>query len=296
MASNTHHFIVGGHGLTITFAHDDSNNIGLLPSFEPFRADSIDNTLLSLTVDDTLQPAKEKTLIRAFDTGNGDTIVYMLPDGGYQYVIKNIDGKECCLLITNRDFNQCKCALKGNRNMRAFGLNDALMLAYAFAGSFHHTLLIHASTIGYKNRAYPFTAKSGTGKSTHAALWMQNIEDCELINDDNPILRFNPGQKLPTLYGSPWSGKTPCYRNISMTLGAITQIERAKENSIRQLPTIEAFATMLPMCSTMKWDSRLNDNLCETLSKIIETTPIYTLYCLPNAEAAQLSCNTIAKP
>ena len=74
--------------------------------------------------------------IRVFDTGNGDTIVDKIDDGGYQFIIKNIDGYSCCLLITNSTFDKCRCALNGNNSMRQFGLNNALMLAYAFAGSF----------------------------------------------------------------------------------------------------------------------------------------------------------------
>ena len=60
--------------------------------------------------------------------------------------------------------------------MRSFGLNDALMLIYAFRGAFCQTLLIHASTIRLGDYGYPFTAKSGTGKSTHSALWMKHID------------------------------------------------------------------------------------------------------------------------
>ena len=59
--------------------------------------------------------------------------------------------------------------------MRSFGLNDALMLIYAFAGSFRQTMLIHASCIRYNGFGYPFIAKSGTGKSTHSSLWLKHI-------------------------------------------------------------------------------------------------------------------------
>jgi hypothetical protein len=171
--------------------------------------------------------------------------------------------------------------------MRSFGLNDALMLIFAFAGARHQTLLIHASCIGYGNWAFPFTAKSGTGKSTHSSLWLKHIEGCELINDDNPIIRISD-DNTPYLYGSPWSGKTPCYRNVKRRLGAVVQIERALQNSIERLPVVRAFAALLPACSSMKWDEELYDHLCQSLSSIITTTPIYTLHCLPDEEAAQV--------
>jgi hypothetical protein len=267
--------------------------MGLLPSFAPFRTDDADAQLLfTLTIDDTIRPVKEKTLVRKFDTGNGDTVVYTLPDGGYQFIIRDTADRDCCLLICNRDFSQCRCALKGDYVMRSFGLNDALMLVYAFAGSFRQTLLIHASCILYDGRGYPFIAQSGTGKSTHSSLWMKHIEGAQLMNDDNPIVRIIAGQ--PRIYGSPWSGKTPCYRNIEAPLGAVTRIERATRNSIERQPPVLAFASLLPACSTMKWDNAIYDNLCNAVSRIVETTPVYTLYCLPDEEAARLCHSTIA--
>lgn len=277
----------------------------LLPSFAPFRvqkSEETENVLFTLTVDDTLRPAKKRKLVRKFDTGNGDTLVYQLPDGGYQYIIRDIADRDCCLLICNQRFNECQCALNGDWTMRSFGLNDALMLIFAFAGSFHQTLLIHASCIMVSSQctvhgsqlpvAFPFTAKSGTGKSTHTSLWMKHIDGCELMNDDNPIIRIDD-QGTPYIYGSPWSGKTPCYRNVKALLGAVTRIERAPQNSIEREGPVQAFATLLPACSSMKWDSIIYNNLCDSITLIIATTPVYVLYCLPDEEAARLCFKTL---
>jgi hypothetical protein len=288
-------YTIGGHTIELRFAPSQYNSIDLLPSFKSFAvADSSASTLFTLSIDDTTRPAPGRKLLRKFDTGNGDTLVYMLPDGGYQFIIRDTAQNDCCLLIANSTFNNAQCALNGNEQMRSFGLNNALMLCYAFSGSFHDTLLVHASCIMTDNGfAYPFIAASGTGKSTHTSLWLKHIEGCSLLNDDNPVIRIIDGQ--PLVFGSPWSGKTPCYRNRSAKLGAVTRIERAPANSISRLSPVEAFASLLPACSTMKWDTTLHDNLCNTISRIIETTPIYTLHCLPNEEAARLCHNTIVQ-
>ena len=113
------------------------------------------------------------------------------------------------------------------------------------------------------------------------------------MNDDNPIIRIIDGE--PFIYGGPWSGKTPCYRNVKARLGAVTRIDRAEENSIEKLPPIEAFASFLPSCSSMKWDGEIFNNICNTVTKVVETTGIYTLHCLPNKEAAILCNKTISK-
>ncbi len=271
--------------------------MSLLPSFEPFRKNGTgadDPLLFQLTVDDSLQPVgkEQRERIRTFDTGNGDTIVDRLHDGGYQYIIKDIAGRSCCLLQTNSDFSECQCALNGTCDMRRFGLNNALMLLYAFAGSRCGTVLMHASLVRHKGVGYAFIAKSGTGKSTQVALWLKHIEHCDLMNDDNPAVRIIDGK--PWIFGSPWSGKTPCYRNVKAPLGAVTRIDRASANSIERLSPVFAFASMLPSCSSMKWDKEIFDNICNIITRIIETTGIYTLHCLPDEEAARICHKAIS--
>ena len=289
-------FSVAGHRIKIQFKESEYNSMRLIPSFEPFRIhDEEGDFLFQLTVDDQLRPIpKEKReRLREFDTGNGVTVVDMLEDGGYQYIIRDIEDRDCCLLQCNKDFSDCKCALNGYYNMRCFGLNNALMLAFAFAGSFQQTLLIHASLVRQNGYGYAFIAKSGTGKSTQVSMWLRHIPGCDLMNDDNPIIRIIDGE--PYIYGSPWSGKTPCYRNVKAKLGAITRIDRAPENSVEKLSPIDAFASILPSCSSMKWDNDIFARVCDTVTKLVETTGIYTLHCLPNKEAAVVCNKAISK-
>ena len=288
-------FKIAEHNIRIIFNESDYNDMRLLPSFEPFRTENDGKLFFQLVVDDKLQPIPKarRERIRKFDTGNGETVVDLIDNGGYQYIIKDINGHECCLLQSNKDFTDCYCALNGNYNMRSFGLNNALMLIFAFAGSYQDTLLIHASLVRQNGYGYAFIAKSGTGKSTHVSLWLRHLPGCDLMNDDNPIIRIIDGE--PYIYGGPWSGKTPCYRNVKARLGAITRIDRALENSIEKLAPIEAFASVLPSCSTMKWDEDIFPQICNTVTKIVETTGIYTLHCLPNQEAALLCNKAISK-
>ena len=292
----TYNFKIAELNIRIIFAESKKNSIKLLPSFAPFSTEECDGELFfQLTVYDQLSivPKEERKRIRNFDTGNGDTIVDKLENGGYQYIIKDITGADCCLLITNKDFSDCRCALNGNYNMRSFGLNNALMLIYAFAGAYKQTLLIHASLVRNNNFGYAFIAKSGTGKSTQVSMWLRHIEGSDLMNDDNPIIRNIDNEFW--IFSSPWSGKTPCYRNVKARLGAITRIDRATTNSVDKLPPIQAFASLLPSCSSMKWDSDIYNAVCDTITKIVETTGIYTLHCLPNKEAAEVCCKAISK-
>ena len=290
-----YNFQIAELNVRICFAESPFNNIRLLSSFEPFKVDTLEGPVFfNLLVDDTLRPypKDKRKRIRTFDTGNGDTIVDKLDNGGYQYIIKDINGGDCCLLQTNKDFSNCRCALNGSYNMRSFGLNNALMLIFAFAGSLRGTLLIHASLVRQNGYGYAFIAKSGTGKSTQVSMWLRYLQGCDLMNDDNPIVRIIDG--VAYIYGSPWSGKTPCYRNVKARLGAITRIDRAEKNWVERLSPIEAFASLLPSCSSMKWDKDIFDKICNTVTKLVETSNIYTLHCLPNKEAAEVCNQTIA--
>ena len=289
---NINNFRIAEFGIRIIFEKKSENSMKMLPSFDSFRVDELndDEFLFKLTVDDDLRPVpkEQRERIRDFDTGNGITIVDQLNNGGYQYIIKDINGSECCLLIADKEFRYCRCALNGGYNMRYFGLNNALMLVYAFAASTRQTLLIHASLVRQNGYGYAFIAKSGTGKSTQVSNWLRYLPGCDLMNDDNPIIRMIDGK--PFIFGGPWSGKTPCYRNVKAPLGAITRIDRAEQNSIDKVGVVEAFASLLPSVSSMKWDKTIFDHICNTLTKIIETTGIYTLHCRPDKESAVI-CN-----
>lgn len=291
-----HDFNIAELDIRIIFEGDGTNNINLIPSFSSFATNEAKGErLFTLTVLDELDLLAEEKLekIRNFDTGNGETSVDKITTGGYQFIINNIHNKECCLLITNDDFTECRCRLLGSYTMRSFGLNNALILMYAFAGGFKDTCLVHASLVRQNGYGYAFIAKSGTGKSTQVSSWLRYIPNCDLMNDDCPAIRIINNDAF--IYGTPWSGKTPCYRKIKAKLGAITRIDRSSTNSIDQLRPVEAIASLLPAISTMKWDKIVYNNTQQIIFKLVELTSHYILHCLPNKEAAQICHKTIAK-
>lgn len=265
----------------------------LLPSFAPFKTTNDEDLLFNLAVDDQIGADVVRELVCNADTGNGITVVERLADGGYRFTIRDLKDGLCCILNTDKSFSHCQCSLYGNDSMRSFGLNNAIMMTYAFASANKDTLLVHASLIRQNGYAYAFIAKSGTGKSTHTGLWMSCLPNCDLMNDDNPVIRIINGE--PWAFGSPWSGKTPCYRNVSAPLKAITKIERANSNSIVRLMPLNAFASMLASVSTMKWDAEIHKLTCNTVKRIIETCNVYSLHCLPNREAAEICNKAISK-
>ena len=153
-------------------------------------------------------------------------------------------------------------------------------------------IAIHSSVVVKEHEGVLCLGESGTGKSTHTRLWRENIEGSRLLNDDSPIIRIIDGKCI--IYGSPWSGKTPCYVNKHVPARAFMRLSQAPHNKIYRLPALSAIGAILPSCPpAFAYDNALQDHICNTVSEIISCTPVYHLECLPNAAAAELSYSTI---
>ena len=174
-----------------------------------------------------------------------------------------------------------------------FGINNALMVMYALATASLQTALFHSSVVSYRGFGYMFLGKSGTGKSTHSSLWLKHIDGTELINDDNPVVRrMSDGFYV---FGSPWSGKTPCYRNVKYPLGGVVQLSQAPYNKIQRLKPLAAYAALVPSISGKRWDKQVAEGLHETEDMMAGEVAVWHLECLPDEAAARLCSETINK-
>lgn len=267
----------------------------VLPSYAPFvvEGEISEKKLFVLTVDDDFYPSVKGELIGDFGCGGADFGVYRLADGTYQMLISPPGGDYCGLLQASPNFRTATIATRGQDALRIFAVNNALMLMYAFAAADKGTLLVHASVIKHDGKGYLFLGKSGTGKSTHSSLWLKHVEGCELLNDDNPVVRVIDGEVR--VYGSPWSGKTPCYKNDSARVGAFVQIKQDSINHIVPNRPLLAFAKLLPSMSVMKWDERVYGSICDSVGRLVEQVPIYTLGCRPDKEAVEVCFAEVTK-
>jgi Serine kinase of the HPr protein, regulates carbohydrate metabolism len=286
MTMRTNYYKVAEQVFAFRTQDDDKQNY--IPSCEPFVYTPAEGEaiLFTLTVDDSFSPAQKGELIGEFPCGGADFNVYRLADGSYQFLIAPPGGEFCGLLQANAQFSEATLALHGNEWARAFAANNSIMLLYAFAAADKNTLLFHASVIENDGYGYLFLGKSGTGKSTHSSLWLKHIAGSELMNDDNPVVVAT--EQGAIIYGSPWSGKTPCYRNISAPVGAFVRIRQEKVNHITRDKTLEALSALLPSVSSMKWDDRVYNGIYDSISLLIAHVPCYTLGCRPDQEAAEV--------
>lgn len=291
------HFSVARQVYCIEFQDETAPYRDLLPSSAPFfLKEHTGELLFHLLVGDGLvgEATEGFEEIGHFDNGDLWHHVWRMPNGGYHLHIADLKEQVVCQLETDATFSHCQASLFGDTSKQSFGLDNAIMIAFAFSGAYHRLLLIHASVPVVDGRAYLFQGKSGTGKSTHCRLWLNNIEGTTLLNDDNPVVRVEENGEVG-IYGSPWSGKTPCYKQERAEAGGFLRLHQAPHNVIRPLPKLEAFASLLSSTSTMVWDKPSYNAICDTVSAVIARVPAFDLECLPNAEAAFLSHTTMTQ-
>ena len=150
--------------------------------------------------------------------------------------------------------------------------------------------MLHASAVSYKDGAYLFSAPSGTGKSTHTALWRKVFGEDEvyIINDDKPIIRITDGE--PIVYGTPWSGKTDQNRNVGVKLKGICFLERSEDNWIKRLETADALYGILNQ-TLRPWEGDKMGKLLELLDKLLTQTAVYRMGCNISEDAVYTAYN-----
>ena len=159
---------------------------------------------------------------------------------------------------------------------------------------FHYdTLLFHGSVVAVDGQAYLFTAKSGTGKSTHTRLWRELLGDrAVMVNDDKPFLQITEDRVIA--YGSPWNGKHHLGRNIAVPLKAICILERAEVNHIQAIPPKYALTTLIQQ-SSRPMNGALMGKYMELIDGLSRKVNFYRMGCTMSLDAAQMAYETMRK-
>lgn len=162
----------------------------------------------------------------------------------------------------------------------------------------HGVLLFHGSCLEVDGRAFLFAAPSGTGKSTHAALWLQELGDrARYLNDDKPLLRFGITESPDgsrsfdgsvVAYGTPWDGKHRRSSKGCAPLAGIFLLSQAPENAVAPAPAGDAFAKLFQQSYRPREAAGLQLSMA-LAARLVSSVPVWHLECLPNREAALLA-------
>jgi hypothetical protein len=145
-------------------------------------------------------------------------------------------------------------------------------------------LMIHGSTVAVDGKGYLFTAKCGTGKSTHTRLWREVFGSrAVMVNDDKPFVAVTREEIL--VCGAPWSGKHGLHSNITVPLQGICILERGAENRIRRITPEEAREMLLHQSyCPMEPEKRSSFQRC--MEEVLRRVPLWKMECNKDPQAA----------
>lgn len=163
----------------------------------------------------------------------------------------------------------------------------------------YDVLALHGSALCMDGEAIIFTAKSGTGKSTHARLWRETFgERVWMINDDKPMIRLENGKAV--VYGTPWDGKHHLSRNASAPLRAVVKLERDERNRIEPMNRADAFQLLMTHGAVtrrgpMKLSGAAKLRAMALETALLDAAAFYRLGCNVNPDAARIAWEGIRK-
>ena len=153
------------------------------------------------------------------------------------------------------------------------------------------TMLMHGAVVAVKDKAWLFTAPSGTGKTTHIRLWLDNIPGSFVVNGDKPLIRV--GEEI-IAYGTPWAGKEGMHQNIGIRLCGIVFLERGETNCIDKIPFSAALPEMVQQ-SFRPEDKKSLEQTLRLIGVLGKRVPLYRLRCNMLSEAALIAYNTLSE-
>lgn len=264
-----------------------------LPNFAPFRVKDEDatckggeNLLFCLSCNESVYVTEDMTAEDDFRWNGIRYEVYRNVAG--EQLIRMRKNDSCRLLHADKGWKWPATDVTLNGETECEFLNNFLTVSFGIASAPFRTLKMHASVIEKEGKALLFLGKSGTGKSTHSRLWQQYVPGCSLLNDDEPVVRINERGEV-MVYGTPWSGKTPCYRNEEARVAAFVLLRQSPENHLTKLSAKEAFFTLFVSSSMMRTDVHHKNAVFDTVAAILERVPVYRLDCRPDREAVSLT-------
>ena len=290
-------FCIAGHIMEV-IVPDTFDWECLLPSFKSFKCDSSNGQKVICSLQVVEQPIViEPDSAKVLDEISGILGYWFCLMETEQYYIADaqfVEKGNCYRMMSDKNFSTAIAYVDWKDPSAGIVLSSFLMIVFAQSTVLHDTLLIHSSVVENDRKGYAFLGKSGMGKSTHSSLWLRYVEGTELLNDDNPAIRIEEDGNV-YVYGTPWSGKTPCYKNRRAPLKALVRLEQAPVNYFTWTEGADALITFLPSCSSMRWNTLLYNAMCNVVEEVIGKVKVGYLKCRPDKEAVLLCYEEINK-
>ena len=160
----------------------------------------------------------------------------------------------------------------------------------------YQMFLLHGSAVSVDGHVYIFIAVSGTGKSTHAALWRKTLKplghEVRMVNDDKPLMKLCDHQLYAC--GTPWDGVYRLSEDVALPVRAICILNRSTQNHIESISPSEAFPTLLQQTYRPN-DPALLAQTLDMLQEAMQHVAFYRLGCNMEDEAALMAYHYMNK-
>ena len=212
--------------------------------------------------------------------------------------IKGIESKNIpAIVYYTEDYREAKIYLQRNVNRQGV---TTTTFEYMYTGWLFQNRLcmlrgavLHSSAVNYGGKCICFSADSGVGKSTHAALWKKVFGDeVQILNDDKPALFWRDESCI--VQGNPWSGKGELHLNKSAPLWAIVFLERAEHNKIETMSLDETVMNLVKQMYNPFWEEEIGKACMDFVGQIFEKSiPVFRLKCNVSEDAVRVVHNKI---
>ena len=131
--------------------------------------------------------------------------------------------------------------------------------------------ILHSCFLHYKGQAILFSGPSGIGKSTHAHLWCQYIEDTHVVNGDRCLIYKNEnGEYVASAW--PVCGSSGICLTETYPLKAIVFMGQAPNNEVISVRPMQLFKQLSSQITINWWNkqqvSHTLDDLQQMLGKV----------------------------
>ena len=138
------------------------------------------------------------------------------------------------------------------------------------------SLILHCAYIVYQGHTILFSAPSGTGKSTQAALWGR-YRGSRTVNGDRALLRKIDG--IWNACGWPVCGSSEICQKGDFPIHAIVMLRQGKENHVERLTGMQAFSQIYSQITMNQWNREFVMKAMELLDDLVKQIPIWQLTC-----------------
>lgn len=266
----------------------------VLEKYEAFRSADLPphkNPVLEVWGGQEVMLQPEDQLLEQVEDYAFSSRVYERASTG-QRIVQITQGSLAARGLVSPDWSELRIDVPLTDRAHHYLIDRLIMIAYSVVTAPLGLLKVHASVIELGGKALVLMGVSGTGKSTHSRLWIEQVAGCTLLNDDEPIIRLMPtGQ--PRVYGCPWSGSTPCYRNEWAEVKAFVHLYQAPFNRLTKLGARDAFASLYTSCAFMHSTGQNQAHVFNSVADVLSKVGVYRLDNKPDREAVMLTYNLL---